>query len=429
MLFHHLAPKSPWRRVVRSQNNPRRGRRCTCCGPGLPAAVAVPPSRVDRRAYRLAREMALRTLSQPPVRHHHPDHPPGSCGAALWRARPLARPGDARGLLELLPQLPEASIDCLLTDPPYGISLMSGTCCTPTPTRRCSGSRRRSAAKAVSPPRQTDKRLVRRRPRHPARVPGVHAALRRRCLPGPQARRERVFYSGAADGASSDRGDGRRRGSCCGTCWRGTNRRRITGQKRLQVCWERRACAEAAQLSRSFRSGNLAPRWGPIAWFFKPYRLTITDNILEHGGGQRRSTALRCWRWGREADDKTLSAAAFRPSTAMVRSEVHEAQSRCRHLLELLIQLVTNRGRWCSIRLLVAARPGGVRACGRGGALSLGETGRLCHPLPPAASPQRKRSQRLENPARCRPARRTAGRGKRTACLIRRAACNHGSPA
>jgi len=34
-----------------------------------------------------------------------------------------------------------------------------------------------------------------------------------------------------------------------------------------------------------WRLGNLAPIYEPIAWFFKPYRTTITDNILRHGVG------------------------------------------------------------------------------------------------------------------------------------------------
>jgi site-specific DNA-methyltransferase (adenine-specific) len=34
-----------------------------------------------------------------------------------------------------------------------------------------------------------------------------------------------------------------------------------------------------------WRLGNLAPRWEPIAWFFKPYAYTITDTVLENGLG------------------------------------------------------------------------------------------------------------------------------------------------
>ncbi len=76
VLFHHLAPKSPWRRVVRSQNNPPAWPEMYLLHePGLPQ---LSPFHLTGgpQAYRLAREMALRTLSQPPVRHHHPEHPP-----------------------------------------------------------------------------------------------------------------------------------------------------------------------------------------------------------------------------------------------------------------------------------------------------------------------------------------------------------------
>jgi site-specific DNA-methyltransferase (adenine-specific) len=34
-----------------------------------------------------------------------------------------------------------------------------------------------------------------------------------------------------------------------------------------------------------WKVGNLAPLWEPIAWFFKPYRHTILDNVLEHEVG------------------------------------------------------------------------------------------------------------------------------------------------
>lgn len=41
---------------------------------------------------------------------------------------------------------------------------------------------------------------------------------------------------------------------------------------------------EAARWN-GWRVGNLAPQWEPIAWFFKPYRHTILDNVLEHEVG------------------------------------------------------------------------------------------------------------------------------------------------
>ncbi len=34
-----------------------------------------------------------------------------------------------------------------------------------------------------------------------------------------------------------------------------------------------------------WKVGNLAPLWEPIAWFFKPYRHTILDNVIEHEVG------------------------------------------------------------------------------------------------------------------------------------------------
>lgn len=75
VLFHHLAPKSPWRRVVRSQNNPPAWPEMYLLHePGLPQLspfhLAGGP-----QAYRLAREMALRTLALPPVRYTQPENP------------------------------------------------------------------------------------------------------------------------------------------------------------------------------------------------------------------------------------------------------------------------------------------------------------------------------------------------------------------
>jgi NTE family protein len=69
LLFHHLPAESPWRRVLRSQNHPP-------AWPELyllhePQLPRLSPFHLARgpRAYAMAREMTLRTLAQPPVRH------------------------------------------------------------------------------------------------------------------------------------------------------------------------------------------------------------------------------------------------------------------------------------------------------------------------------------------------------------------------
>jgi site-specific DNA-methyltransferase (adenine-specific) len=41
-----------------------------------------------------------------------------------------------------------------------------------------------------------------------------------------------------------------------------------------------------------WRVGNLRPTFEPILWFFKPYRVTIADNVLEHRVGAYNQEAL-----------------------------------------------------------------------------------------------------------------------------------------
>ncbi len=70
---------------------------------------------------------------------------------------------------------------------------------------------------------------------------------------------------------------------------------------RDMLCWEKsnahhraqslenlilnRGLEEEAQRWSGWKVGNLAPQWEPIAWFFKPYKHTILDNVLENEVG------------------------------------------------------------------------------------------------------------------------------------------------
>jgi len=45
---------------------------------------------------------------------------------------------------------------------------------------------------------------------------------------------------------------------------------------------EKRGLIKEAEKWYGWRLGNLAPIYEPIAWFFKPYKKTITDNILKN---------------------------------------------------------------------------------------------------------------------------------------------------
>jgi site-specific DNA-methyltransferase (adenine-specific) len=55
--------------------------------------------------------------------------------------------------------------------------------------------------------------------------------------------------------------------------------------QRFNIVLERRGLEKELNEWEGWRLGNLAPIYEPIAWFFKPYKLTITDNILKYGVG------------------------------------------------------------------------------------------------------------------------------------------------
>ncbi len=55
--------------------------------------------------------------------------------------------------------------------------------------------------------------------------------------------------------------------------------------QRLSGVLDSRGLVEEAKQWEGWRLGNLAPIWEPIAWFFKPYAYTITDNVLTNGVG------------------------------------------------------------------------------------------------------------------------------------------------
>lgn len=52
--------------------------------------------------------------------------------------------------------------------------------------------------------------------------------------------------------------------------------------QRLSGILEKRGLQTEAAKWEGWRLGNLAPRWEPIAWFFKPYDYTITDNVIDY---------------------------------------------------------------------------------------------------------------------------------------------------
>lgn len=55
--------------------------------------------------------------------------------------------------------------------------------------------------------------------------------------------------------------------------------------QRLSGILEKRGLLEEAKKWDGWRLGNLAPMWEPIVWLFKPYKYTITDNVLDYEVG------------------------------------------------------------------------------------------------------------------------------------------------
>ena len=53
----------------------------------------------------------------------------------------------------------------------------------------------------------------------------------------------------------------------------------------LSTVFRKRGENDHARVWNGWRLGNLAPIYEPIAWLFKPYKKTITDNVLEYNVG------------------------------------------------------------------------------------------------------------------------------------------------
>jgi len=102
--------------------------------------------------------------------------------------------------------------------------------------------------------------------------------------------------------------------------------------QRLSIVLERRKLDEEAERWKGWRLGNLAPIYEPIAWFFKPYDITITTNILEFGVGAMNTSINKKYM----ADDTNLLNFWF----AKKEKTYHEAQKPV-SLNKYLIELTT----------------------------------------------------------------------------------------
>ncbi len=249
----------------------------------------------------------------------------------------------AADCLDWLPQLPAESIHCLLTDPPYGISLDQWDVLHDNTNSALLG----------QSPAQIGKSAFRRRGKP---INGWSSADRQipREYQAFMDRFAQAVFPALKPGASAFLFGARR-----------TSHRAIVAMEdagfllrdvlawekpaahhraqRLSVVLERRGLPEAAAAWEGFRLGNLAPRWEPIAWFFKPYRHTITDNILRHGLGAMASDSPGAQALGDGKRASNLVRCGFSADHGDGTARVHEAQKPVR-LLDFLIQLVTLPG-------------------------------------------------------------------------------------
>lgn len=105
--------------------------------------------------------------------------------------------------------------------------------------------------------------------------------------------------------------------------------------QRLSGVLSKRGLDDAASDWQGWRLGNLAPLWEPIAWLFKPYDYTMTDNVLEHEVGAINTEAC-------QINDKNPSN-ILRYWFGEDEPRIHEAQKPIA-LMEFLVKLTTKEG-------------------------------------------------------------------------------------
>lgn len=105
--------------------------------------------------------------------------------------------------------------------------------------------------------------------------------------------------------------------------------------QRLSLVYDKRGDKESSDFWDGWRVGNLKPTFEPIIWAFKPYKLTIADNVLEHGLGAYNQEKFKAY------FDTTNNF--FECGMAPGESGLHAAQKPIK-LMEALIDLVTIPG-------------------------------------------------------------------------------------
>lgn len=102
--------------------------------------------------------------------------------------------------------------------------------------------------------------------------------------------------------------------------------------QKVSIVFERRNLPDKAEEWDGWRLGNLAPIYEPIAWFFKPYKITIADNILKNEVGAINTKDCQI----NGASPTNLLEFDF----AAHEKRVHEAQKPLA-LIEFLVRLTT----------------------------------------------------------------------------------------
>lgn len=104
--------------------------------------------------------------------------------------------------------------------------------------------------------------------------------------------------------------------------------------QRLSGILEKRGLENEAEKWKGWRLGNLAPIYEPIAWFFKPYKITITDNILKNDVGALNIEECKI------NGTSPTNLLEFGFESVYDENKFHEAQKPVA-LLEFLIRLTT----------------------------------------------------------------------------------------
>jgi site-specific DNA-methyltransferase (adenine-specific) len=103
----------------------------------------------------------------------------------------------------------------------------------------------------------------------------------------------------------------------------------------LSVVYQKRGELGEAEKWQGFRLGNLRPTFEPLLWCFKPYQVTLADNVLDHGVGAYN---LERWQELSGGADNHIHC-GFQPNER----GLHEAQKPL-SLMEALIELCTIEG-------------------------------------------------------------------------------------